>query len=199
MSKILFALPFLAFTLIAAKNPPPPPPKPPASLTAPAEVAADPANKWTLELSNGGKVVIQLRPDIAPQHVYRIQQLTTNGFYNGLIFHRVIAGFMAQGGDPKGTGEGGSTLPDLPAEFNELPHMRGVTSMARAEQLNSANSQFFIMLMPRTQLDHKYTVFGRVIEGMGGVDAIAKGEPPAEPTKIVSATLESDGQAPPAS
>ncbi|HTG78912.1 MAG TPA: peptidylprolyl isomerase, partial [Sphingomicrobium sp.] len=189
MSKILFALPFLAFTLIAAKNPPPPPPKPPASLTAPAEVAADPANKWTLELSNGGKVVIQLRPDIAPQHVYRIQQLTTNGFYNGLIFHRVIAGFMAQGGDPKGTGEGGSTLPDLPAEFNELPHMRGVTSMARAEQLNSANSQFFIMLAPTFKLDHHYTAFGRVIEGMAAVDAIAIGEPPAQPTKIVRATI----------
>jgi Cyclophilin type peptidyl-prolyl cis-trans isomerase/CLD len=117
MSKILFALPFLAFTLIAAKDPPAPPPKPPVSLTAPAEVAADPANRWTLELSNGGKVVIQLRPDVAPQHVYRIQQLTANGFYNGLPFHRVIAGFMAQGGDPKGTGEGGSTLPDLPAAY----------------------------------------------------------------------------------
>ena len=197
MSKILFALPFLAFTLIAAKNPPPPPPKPPASLTAPAEVAADPANKWTLELSNGGKVVIQLRPDIAPQHVYRIQQLTTNGFYNGLIFHRVIAGFMAQGGDPKGTGEGGSTLPDLPAEFNELPHMRGVTSMARAEQLNSANSQFFIMLAPTFKLDHHYTAFGRVIEGMAAVDAIAIGEPPAQPTKIVRATIGGPLPAPP--
>ena len=131
MSKILFALPFLAFTLIAAKNLPPPP-KPPASLTAPAEVAADPANNWTLELSNGGKVVIQLRPDIAPQHVYRIQQLTTNGFYNGLIFHRVIAGFMAQGGDPKGTGEGGSNLPDLKAEFTPVPFLRGTLGAARA-------------------------------------------------------------------
>ena len=120
-------------------------------MVAPAEVAADPANRWTLELSNGGKVVIQLRPDIAPQHVYRIQQLTTPGFYNGLAFHRVIPGFMAQGGDPKGTGEGGSKLPDLPAEFNDLPHLRGVASMARAEAPNSANSQFFIMLAPTLQ------------------------------------------------
>jgi cyclophilin family peptidyl-prolyl cis-trans isomerase len=197
MSKILFALPFLAFALIAAKDPPPPPPRPPVSLTAPAEVAADPANRWTLELSNGGKVVIQLRPDIAPQHVYRIQLLTTNGFYNGLSFHRVIAGFMAQGGDPKGTGEGGSTLPDLPAEFNDLPHMRGVASMARAEQPNSANSQFFIMLAPTFKLDHHYTAFGRVIEGMAAVDAIAIGEPPAQPTKIVRATIGGPLPAPP--
>ena len=197
MSKILFALPFLAFTLIAAKDPPPPPPKPPVSLTAPAEVAADPANRWTLELSNGGKVVIQLRPDVAPQHVYRIQQLTTNGFYNGLSFHRVIAGFMAQGGDPKGTGEGGSTLPDLPAEFNDLPHMRGVASMARAEQPNSANSQFFIMLAPTFKLDHHYTAFGRVIEGMASVDSIAVGEPPVQPTKIVRATIGGPLPAPP--
>ena len=197
MNKILFALPFLAFALIAAKDPPPPPPKPPVSLTAPAEVAADPANRWTLELSNGGKVVIQLRPDIAPQHVYRIQLLTTNGFYNGLSFHRVIAGFMAQGGDPKGTGEGGSTLPDLPAEFNDLPHMRGVASMARAEQPNSANSQFFIMLAPTFKLDHHYTAFGRVIEGMAAVDAIAIGEPPAQPTKIVRATIGGPLPAPP--
>jgi peptidylprolyl isomerase len=197
MSKILFALPFLAFTLIAAKDPPPPPPKPPVSLTAPAEVAADPANRWTLELSNGGKVVIQLRPDVAPQHVYRIQQLTTNGFYNGLPFHRVIAGFMAQGGDPKGTGEGGSTLPDLSAEFNDLPHMRGVVSMARTEQPNTANSQFFIMLAPTFKLDHKYSAFGRVIEGMAAVDGIAIGEPPPQPTKIVRATIGGPLPAPP--
>src|SRR4249919_1495036 len=197
MSKILFALPFLAFTLIAAKDPPPPPPKPPVSLTAPAEVAADPANRWTLELSNGGKVVIQLRPDVAPQHVYRIQLLTTNGFYNGLAFHRVIAGFMAQGGDPKGTGEGGSTLPDLPAEFNDLPHMRGVVSMARTEQPNTANSQFFIMLAPTFKLDHKYSAFGRVIEGMAAVDGIAIGEPPPQPTKIVRATIGGPLPAPP--
>jgi peptidylprolyl isomerase len=190
MTKSLIVLPFLAFALIAAKDATPPPaPKPPVSLTAPAEVAADPANKWTLELSNGGKVVIQLRPDVAPQTVYRIQQLTAQGFYDGLKFHRVIPGFMAQGGDPKGTGEGGSTLPDLQAEFNDLPHMRGVVSMARAEAPNSANSQFFIMLAPTFKLDHKYSAFGRVIEGMAAVDGIAVGEPPEQPTKIVHATI----------
>ncbi|MCL6740590.1 peptidylprolyl isomerase [Sphingomonas sp. RB56-2] len=155
----------------------------------PAEVAADPANRWTLELSNGGKVVIQLRPDVAPQHVYRIQLLTSHGFYNGLSFHRVISGFMAQGGDPKGTGEGGSTLPDVPAEFNDLPHLRGVASMARSEAPDSANSQFFIILSPTMKLDHKYSAFGRVIEGMAAVDNIAVGEPPAQPTKIVRATI----------
>jgi peptidylprolyl isomerase len=166
-------------------------------MAVPAEVAADPANKWTLELSNGGKVVIQLRPDLAPQHVYRIQQLTTQGFYNGLAFHRVIPGFMAQGGDPLGTGEGASKLPDLAAEFNRLPHVRGVASMARAQAENSANSQFFIMLAPRFVLDNKYSGFGRVIEGMAAVDAIAVGEPPAEPTKIVRATIGGPLPAPP--
>jgi peptidylprolyl isomerase len=150
-----------------------------------------------LELSNGGKVVIQLRPDIAPQHVYRIQQLTVAGFYDGLLFHRVIPGFMAQGGDPLGTGEGGSKLPDVPAEFSDLPHVRGVASMARAESLDSANSQFFIMLAPRFVLDHKYSAFGRVIEGMGAVDGIAVGEPPAAPTKIVRATIGGPLPAPP--
>ena len=196
MIKRLVALPFLAFVLVAAKDAPPPP-KPAVSLIAPAEVAADPANRWTLELSNGGKVVILLRPDVAPQHVYRIQQLTTAGFYDGLIFHRVITGFMAQGGDPLGTGEGGSKLPDLPAEFNDLPHVRGVASMARAQEPNTGNSQFFIMLAPRFALDHKYSAFGRVVEGMANVDAIAVGEPPAQPTKIVRATIGGPLPAPP--
>jgi cyclophilin family peptidyl-prolyl cis-trans isomerase len=197
MNKSLIALPFLAFALTAAKPAPLPPPKPPVALVAPAEIAADPANRWTLELSNGGKVVIQLRPDIAPQTVYRIQQLTAQGFYNGLIFHRVIAGFMAQGGDPKGTGEGGSPLPDVPAEFNDLPHLRGMASMARADAPNSANSQFFIMLAPKFSLDHKYSAFGRVIEGMTTVDQIAVGEPPAQPTRIVRATIGGPLPAPP--
>ena len=196
MIKRLVALPFLAFALVAAKDAPPPP-KPPVSLIAPAEVAADPANRWTLELSNGGKVVILLRPDVAPQHVFRIQQLTAAGFYDGLNFHRVITGFMAQGGDPLGTGEGGSKLPDLPAEFNDLPHVRGVASMARAQEPNTGNSQFFIMLAPRFALDHKYSAFGRVIEGMANVDAIAVGEPPAQPTKIVRATIGGPLPAPP--
>lgn len=197
MIKRLLALPFLALASIAAKQAPPPA-KPAVSITAPAEIAADPANKWTLELSNGSKVVILLRPDIAPRHVYRIQQLTAQGFYDGLSFHRVIPGFMAQGGDPKGTGEGGSPLPDLAAEFNDLPHLRGVASMARAEDLNSANSQFFIMLAPRFALDHKYSAFGRVIEGMAAVDGIAVGEPPAQPTRIVRATIGGPLPSPPA-
>ena len=197
MFKKLIALPFLGLALVAAKPAPQAPVKPRLSMVAPAEVAADPANRWTLELSNGGKVVIQLRPDIAPQHVYRIQQLTTAGFYDGLMFHRVIPGFMAQGGDPQGTGEGGSPLPDVPAEFSDMPHLRGVTSMARAEDKNSANSQFFIMLAPRFQLDHKYSAFGRVIEGMAAVDQITTGEPPAQPTKIVRATIGGPLPAPP--
>jgi len=198
MNKSLIALPFLAFALIAAKPAPLPPAKPAISIAAPAEIAADPANRWTLELSNGGRVVIQLRPDVAPGTVYRIQQLTSQGFYNGLTFHRVIPGFMAQGGDPKGTGEGGSTLPDLTAEFNDLPHLRGVASMARSEEPNSGNSQFFIMLAPRFSLDHKYSAFGRVIEGMASVDGIAVGEPPAAPTRIVSASIGGPLPAPPA-
>ena len=198
MFKSLIALPILALALIAAKSAPVAAPvKPPLALAAPAEIAADPANRWTLELSNGGKVVVQLRPDIAPGHVYRIQQLTSQGFYNGLKFHRVIAGFMAQGGDPQGTGQGGSPLPDLAAEFSDLPHLRGVASMARAEEPNSANSQFFLMLAPRFSLDHKYSAFGRVIEGMAAVDGMAIGEPPAAPTLIVRATIGGPLPAPP--
>ena len=197
MNKRLVALPFLAFALVAAKQAPPPVAATPSVMIVPAEVAADPANKWTLELSNGGKVVIQLRPDLAPQHVYRIQQLTASGFYNGLTFHRVIPGFMAQGGDPVGDGSGGSKLPDVPAEFNKLPHVRGVASMARADDPNSANSQFFIMFGPRFVLDNKYSGFGRVIEGMATVDAIAEGEPPVQPTRIVRATIGGPLPAPP--
>ncbi|QIK97124.1 peptidylprolyl isomerase [Sphingomonas sp. HDW15A] len=159
--------------------------KPALSITPPAEVAADPANRLNIELSSGGTVVVQLRPDAAPNHVYRVQQLATSGFYNGLTFHRVIPGFMAQGGDPQGTGAGGSQLPDIAAEFNSLPHMRGVISMARSESPDSANSQFFIVLAPTMRLDKKYTAFGRVISGMQYVDGIAPGEPPAAPTKIV--------------
>jgi peptidylprolyl isomerase len=160
-----------------------------------ATVPVTPDNIWVLDLSDGGHVRIQLRPDVAPGHVARIKTLTRQGFYNGLDFHRVVDGFMAQGGDPKGDGTGGSELPDLKQEFNWLPHMRGTVSMARAADENSANSQFYIMLMPRLQLDHQYTVFGRVIDGMPGVDAISKGEPPASPTRIVRAYIESDGQA----
>ena len=193
MSKSLIALPFVALALIAAK-PAPPAAAPVASLIAPPEVAADPANRLNIQLSSGGTVVIQLRPDVAPNHVRRIQTLASTGFYNGTTFHRVIPGFMAQGGDPTGTGSGDSPLPNLTAEFNNLPHLRGVASMARAEDVNSANSQFFIMLAPTFSLDGKYTGFGRVISGMQFVDGIAPGEPPAQPTKIVRAWL--DGPAP---
>ncbi|MDX3900357.1 MAG: peptidylprolyl isomerase [Sphingobium sp.] len=167
-----------------------------AAKLPPATVPADPENIWDLDLSSGGRVRIQLRPDVAPNHVERIKTLTRQGFYNGLKFHRVIPGFMAQGGDPKGDGTGGSPLPDLKAEFNQLPHVRGTVSMARAQSEDSANSQFFIVLLPRMQLDKKYTVLGRVIEGMNYVDAIATGEPPANPTVILQASIDSDGKPP---
>ena len=163
-----------------------------AAVVTPIPVAT-PDNLWHLDISTGGSVVVQLRPDKAPNHVARIKQLTRAGFYDGLLFHRVIDGFMAQTGDPKGTGEGGSSLPDLTAEFNDLPHVRGTVSMARATQPNSANSQFFIIFMPTLRLDGNYTAFGRVQSGMNFVDAIERGEPPANPSKIVHAWIEADG------
>jgi len=143
----------------------------------------------TLTLDSGGDVVIQLRPDLAPGHVERIAQLARQGFYDGVVFHRVIPGFMAQGGDPTGTGMGGSDLPDLKAEFNTEPHVRGVCSMARAANPNSANSQFFICFDDATFLDRQYTVWGVVTSGMEHVDALPKGEPPAKPGKILKATV----------
>ena len=127
-------------------------------------------------------MTIQLRPDAAPSHVERIRTLTRQGFYNGLMFHRVIEGFMAQGGDPTGSGMGGSQLPNLNAEISGLPHVRGAVGMARAQDLNSANSQFFIMFTPRLQMDREYTVFGRVVGGMNFVDAIERGEPAPAPS-----------------
>ena len=181
MRKSRMLLPLLGLALIAAA----PVAAPPLPIAAPAEVATNPANRLNIELSSGGTVVIQLRPDAAPNHVYRIQQLASSGFYNGLTFHRVIPGFMAQGGDPEGTGKGGSKLPDVAAEFNSLPHMRGVLSMARSENPDSANSQFFIVLTPTMRLDKKYTALGRVVSGMNFVDKIEPGEPPAAPTRIV--------------
>jgi peptidylprolyl isomerase len=196
--KALFALPFAAFALIAAAPAPQAAAPAEPSLAAPAEVAANPANKLTLELSNGGTVVIQMRPDLAPRHVQRIQTLVRQGFYNGLTFHRVIPGFMAQGGDPKGTGEGGSSLPDLKAEFSQIPFLRGTVAAARlGDNPDSSNSQFFIMFVPNPTMIGDYTAWGRVISGMDAVDAIAPGEPPAEPTKIVRAYL-GDMAAPPA-
>jgi peptidylprolyl isomerase len=157
----------------------------------------DPENVLLLDLSTGGRVAIQLRPDIAPRHVERVKSLTRQRFYNGIVFHRVIEGFMAQTGDPTGTGEGGSQLPDLEAEFNGLPHVRGAVSMARTNEPNSANSQFFIMFAPRLTLDGKYSVFGRVISGMNYVDAIERGEPPANPSRILQASIAADNLPPP--
>lgn len=145
------------------------------------------ADTLTLSLDSGGDVVIKLRPDLAPGHVERISALADEGFYDGVVFHRVIAGFMAQGGDPTGTGMGGSKLPDIKAEFSKEPHVRGVCSMARAMNPNSANSQFFICFDDARFLDGQYTVWGEVVSGMEFVDALPKGEPPATPGKIVKA------------
>lgn len=189
---ILALLGALFTTAALAKKDPKPEPAPAAT---PAPVPpVTPDNTWVLELSTGGRVLVQLRPDKAPNSVERIKTLTRSGFYNGLTFHRVIEGFMAQGGDPKGTGEGGSTLPDLKAEFNDLPHVRGAVAMARAESADSANSQFYIMLMPTLRLDNHYTVIGRVISGMQYVDALNRGEPPADPSRIVRAWVQADGE-----
>jgi peptidylprolyl isomerase len=135
----------------------------------------------TLTLDSGGDVVIRLRPDLAPGHVERIVSLASEGFYDGVVFHRVIPGFMAQGGDPTGTGMGGSEQPDLKAEFSREPHVRGVCSMARSQNPNSANSQFFICFDDARFLDNQYTVWGEVTSGMEHVDALPKGEPPKTP------------------
>ena len=147
------------------------------------------ANTLTFTLSSGGDVVIRLRPDLAPGHVERIAGLARDGFYDGVKFHRVIPGFMAQGGDPTGTGSGGSKLPDLKAEFNSEPHVRGTCSMARTSAPNSANSQFFICFDDAGFLDRQYTVWGNVESGMEHVDALPVGEPPREPGKILKATV----------
>ena len=155
-------------------------------------LTTDTQNLLLLDLSTGGRVTIWLRPDVAPLMVERIKTLTRQRFYDGLAFHRVIDGFMAQGGDPKGDGTGGSPLPDVKAEFNYLPHVRGAVSAARSEKEDSANSQFFIVFQPRLSLDKKYTVFGRVIDGMQYVDAIERGEPPANPSRILHAYIAAD-------
>lgn len=161
------------------------------------DVTQDLENIWVLDLSNGKRVKIRLMPDWAPAHIERIKTLTRQGFYDGVIFHRVIDGFMAQTGDPTGTGQGGSELPDLKEEFNRMPHLRGTVSMARAQSEDSANSQFFITFYPRFSLDKRYTNFGRVISGMDAVDAVNRGEPPANPTRILQASIASDNKAPP--
>ncbi|WP_343344355.1 peptidylprolyl isomerase [Sphingomicrobium sp. XHP0239] len=147
------------------------------------------ADTLTLTLSTGGDVVIKLLPDIAPKHVERITKLAKDGFYDGVVFHRVIPGFMAQGGDPTGKGTGGSDLPDLPAEFNDHHHARGTCSMARTADPNSANSQFFICFGEAGFLDNQYTVWGEVQSGMEHVDALPTGEPVPNPGKIEKATV----------
>ncbi len=152
-------------------------------------MADDTDSTLTLTLDSGGDVVIRLRPDLAPGHVARIKELAGEGFYDGVVFHRVIPGFMAQGGDPTGSGMGGSKKPDLKAEFSKEPHVRGVCSMARSSNPNSANSQFFICFDDARFLDNQYTVWGEVTSGMEHVDALPKGEPPRTPGKIVKATV----------
>ncbi len=153
--------------------------------------AADPANIVNMEISSGGTVVIELLPDIAPKHVERIKTLAGEGFYDGIIFHRVISGFMAQTGDPTGTGMGGSKLEDVPAEFSQYPYKRGTIGMARSQNPDSANSQFFICFTDKgcSFLTGQYTVLGQVTSGMEFVDKLAVGEPPASPDRIVKLTL----------
>jgi peptidylprolyl isomerase len=152
---------------------------------------SDLENTLLLETSKG-KVTIALRPDLAPGHVARIKELAREGFYDGIIFHRVIAGFMAQTGCPKGTGTGNSKKPDLKAEFNPEPHVRGTCSMARTSAPNSANSQFFICFGDASFLNRQYTVWGQVTEGMEAIDALAKGEPPKSPDRIISMRVAAD-------
>jgi peptidylprolyl isomerase len=151
----------------------------------------DPENTLLLATETG-QVTIRLRPDLAPQHVARIKELAREGFYNDGAFHRLIPGFMAQGGCPHGTGMGGSSKPNLPAEFSREPHVRGVCSMARTNNPNSANSQFFICFDDATFLDGQYTVWGEVTEGMEHIDSLPKGEPPRTPGRIVSMTVAAD-------
>lgn len=152
---------------------------------------ADQTLTFTLDTGDGAErnVVIKLRDDLAPNHVKQITDLAKEGFYDGVVFHRVIPGFMAQGGDPTGTGTSGSKKPNLKQEFSKEPHVRGVCSMARTANPDSANSQFFICFDDARFLDGQYTVWGEVIEGMDHVDALPKGEPPRAPGKIVKATV----------
>ena len=159
---------------------------------ADAQTAPDLENTIYMDLKDG-RVVIQLFPDIAPKHVERVKLLAREGFYDGTPFHRVIEGFMAQGGDPTGTGTGGSKLPDLPAEFtNKRSFLRGTIGAARTGNPNSANSQFFIMFAPATHLNGQYTIWGQVISGMEHIDAIKRGEPVRNPDKIIHFRVAAD-------
>jgi len=198
MLKPLLCLAALFLTIAAA----PAPSSNPAPAGPPAPAPADKENLIYMDVGNAqetyGRVVIRLRPDLAPKHVERIKILTRRGFYDGLTFHRVIPSFMAQTGDPKGTGEGGSDLPNLEPEFTATPHYRGVVSMARAEAPNSANSQFFIMLNDKAALNNQYTVWGEVIGGMKFMDRIKKGDPdndgavPAPADRIIRMRVAAD-------
>ncbi len=166
----------------------PPPPANSGQTSAPpaAPPPATPVSAQAIMMElKCGPVMIKLRSDLAPKHVERVTKLTSEGFYNGIVFHRVIEGFMAQTGDPTGTGTGGSNYPDVPAEFSSLPFTRGVVGMARAQSNDSANSQFFIMFADGRFLDGKYTAFGEVTAGMSCVDQLNRGEPPASPDKII--------------
>ncbi len=151
----------------------------------------EPENTIVIETTQG-EVVIELRADLAPGHVDRIKELSREGFYDGIVFHRVIDGFMAQVGCPHGTGTGGSSKPDLKAEFNGEPHVRGICSMARSQMPDSANSQFFICLDDAGFLDRQYTVWGKVVSGMENVDKIKKGEPVTDPDSIISMKVAAD-------
>ena len=161
-------------------------------MTATAAKAADPENTLVIELSSGGNVVIELLPDVAPKHVARIKELAKAGFYDGIVFHRVIPGFMAQTGDTTGTGMGGSGKGNVMAEFSKKPFVRGTVGAARSQNPNSADSQFFICFDDAQFLNGQYTVWGTVIEGMENVDKVAVGEPPANPTKMTKVRLQSD-------
>ena len=152
---------------------------------------ADPENTLVIETTKG-KVVIAMRPDLAPNHVAHIKKLAREGFYDGIVFHRVIDGFMAQTGDPTGTGTGSSKYPNLKQEFNAEPHVRGTASMARAQNPDSANSQFFICFGDARFLDRQYTVWGKVIEGMENVDQIKRGEPVRDPDSIKTMRVAAD-------
>jgi len=157
-----------------------------------AAKAADPDNTLVIELSSGGQVLIELFPDVAPKHVARVKELAKAGFYDGIVFHRVIPGFMAQTGDPTGTGTGGSGKGNVMAEFNKKPFKRGTVGAARSQNPNSADSQFFICFADASHLNGQYAVWGQVIEGMENVDKGAVGEPPANPTKMTRVSLQSD-------
>jgi peptidylprolyl isomerase len=152
----------------------------------------DPANTLIIELKTG-KVTIQLRPDLAPKHVERVKTLARQGFYDGIVFHRVIKGFMAQTGDPTGTGTGGSKLGNVPAEFTPTPFQRGTIGAARTQDPNSANNQFFICFTHTPFLNGNYTVWGQVVDGMNHVDQIALGEPPPKPDKMLKVYVQADG------